>query len=332
MFMGDILAVPSRCAKSGQTNYRARPVRLLLVVNTTASSVTDRTRQVITAALGSGHDLRVAPTDGRGHATRLAREAADRGDDAVLVLGGDGTLNEAANGLVGSDTALGAIPGGSTNVFARTLGLPNDAVEATGVLLDAMARHSIRRVGVGSANGRVFLFHVGVGFDATVVARVERRSHLKRWAGHPWFVASALWGWVTMEDRRRPRFAVELGDRVIDDAHQCMVLNTNPYTYLGRRPLDLAPSANLDAPLSVVTLRSLRIGRTLVLVGRALRGGRRIATSSWVDVATGRSDVELDGYGPMPYQVDGEYLGYVDHLEVSHLPEALNLLVPPAGP
>jgi diacylglycerol kinase family enzyme len=245
------------------------------------------------------------------------------------VLGGDGTLNEAANGLVGSATALGAIPGGSTNVFARTIGLPNDAVEATGVLLDALARRSVRRVGVGTANGRVFLFHVGVGFDATVVARVERRRHLKRWAGHPWFVASAVWGWATLEDRRRPRFAVHLGDRVIDDAHQCMVLNTNPYTYLGRRPLDLAPDTTLATPLGVVTLRTLRIGRTLALVGRALRGGRRISTSRWLDVDNGLDGVVLEGYGPVPHQMDGEYLGLVDRLEVRHVPDALDLLVPP---
>jgi diacylglycerol kinase family enzyme len=329
MFMAAILSGPPRCAKSGQTNYGARTVRLLLVVNATASSVTDRARQVITAALGAGHDLQVVATDGRGHATRIAHAAAERGDDAVLVLGGDGTLNEAANGLVGSSTALGAIPGGSTNVFARALGLPNDAVEATGVLLDALHQQSVRQVGLGSANGRYFLFHVGVGFDATVVERVERRGHLKRWAGHPWFVASALWGWVTLEDRRQPRFAVHLDERVIDDAHQCMILNTNPYSYLGSRPLALAPAATLDTPLVAVTLRSLRIGRVLGLVGRALAGGTRVTTSRWVDVTTDLELVELEGYRPMPHQVDGEYLGLVDRLEIRHHPDALRLLVPP---
>jgi diacylglycerol kinase family enzyme len=304
-------------------------VRLLLVVNTTASSVTDRTRQVITAALGAGHELQVVTTDARGHATRLARDAAQQGVDAVLVLGGDGTLNEAANGLVGSTTALGALPGGSTNVFARTLGLPNDAVEATGVLLDALAERSVRRIGVGSVNDRHFLFHVGIGFDATVVARVERRSQLKRVVGHPWFVASALWGWVTLTDRRRPRFAVHLEGRVIDDAHQCMVLNTNPYTYLASRPLDLAPAATLDRPLAVVTLRTLRIFKVLGLVRRALRGGRRIVSSRWLDVATDLEEVVINGYEPLPHQVDGEYLGTVDRLVIRHHPAALDLLVPP---
>lgn len=150
-------------------------------MNAAASSVTARTRVVIAKALASDHDVRVADTSERGHATRLALEAADRGDDAVVVLGGDGTLNEAANGLAGSDTALASVPGGSTNVFARAIGLPNDAVEATGVLLDALARRSVQRVGLGAVNGRYFLFHLGVGFDAAVVAQVERRARSSAW-------------------------------------------------------------------------------------------------------------------------------------------------------
>ena len=114
-------------------------MRVLLVVNSSASSVTARGRVVITKALSADHDVTVAETTRRGHATRLAQGAAADGVDVVVVLGGDGTLNEAANGLAGTDTALAALPGGSTNVFARTLGLPDDPIEATGVLLDALA-------------------------------------------------------------------------------------------------------------------------------------------------------------------------------------------------
>ena len=99
------------------------------------------------------------------------------------------------------------LPGGSTNVFARTIGLPNDPIEATGVLLDALARRSIRRVGLGSVNGRYFLFHTGVGFDAAVVEQVERRSGLKRYAGHPLFVYAGFDTWIRHYDRSRPRLA-----------------------------------------------------------------------------------------------------------------------------
>ena len=157
-------------------------MRITLIVNPSASSVTARGRVVITKALAADHDVTVAETARRGHATQLAAEAAARGAEVVVVLGGDGTLNEAANGLAGTTTALAPLPGGSTNVFARTIGLSDDAIEATGILLDALAHGSTRRIGLGSVNGRYFLFHVGIGFDAAVVAEVERRGSLKRWA------------------------------------------------------------------------------------------------------------------------------------------------------
>jgi diacylglycerol kinase family enzyme len=156
---------------------------------------------VIHKALSADHDVRTADTHRRGHATRLSTAAARDGVEVVVVLGGDGTLNEAANGLAGTDTALAALPGGSTNVFARTLGLPDDPVEATGVLMEALADGHIDRVGLGVVNGRYFLFHVGMGFDAAVVEQVERRSTMKRWASHPLFAYSAVTTWFRYFDR-----------------------------------------------------------------------------------------------------------------------------------
>src|SRR6185436_10991708 len=190
--------------------------------------------------------------------------AASGGTDVVVVLGGDGTLNEAANGLARTRCALAALPGGSTNVFARTIGLPNDPIDATSDLLDALAQGSIQRVGLGSVNGRYFLFHVGMGFDAAVVAQVERRSGLKRYAGHPLFVFAGFDTWIRHYDRSRPRFAVHYADgTVIDDGYLSICLNTSPYTYLGNRPLDLAPEATLERGLALVTLRTLAFFRTM---------------------------------------------------------------------
>src|SRR4029453_18589776 len=183
-------------------------VKVLLLVNSVASSVTPRSRVVIGKALSADHDVTVAETSRRGHATRLAQGAAATGADVVVVLGGDGTLNEAANGLAGTATALAPLPGGSTNVFARTIGLPNDPIEATGALLDGPAAGRIGDGGLGSVNGRYFLFHVGLGFDAAVVEQVERRAQLKRWAGHPLFAFSAVTSWFRHYDRSRPRFSV----------------------------------------------------------------------------------------------------------------------------
>jgi diacylglycerol kinase family enzyme len=284
---------------------------------------------VIRKALSADHDVTVAETNRRGHATRLAQGAAAEGVDVVVVLGGDGTLNEAANGLAGSETALAALPGGSTNVFARTIGLPNDPIEATGVLLDALQRGAVERVGLGSVNGRYFLFHVGMGYDAEVVAQVERRSSLKRYAGHPLFVWAAVSTWFRHYDHSRPRFAVHLdGHQVVDDAYFAIAANTNPYTFLGNRPLDIAPDATLERGLALVTIRSLSLPAILRTAAGALRGHRQLHRLRSTDYRTDLSSFVVEGYGPFPYQVDGDHLGDTERLELRHEPDCLDLVLP----
>jgi diacylglycerol kinase family enzyme len=303
-------------------------VRVLLLVNSSASSVTARARVVIRKALSADHDVTLAETSRRGHATRLAQGAAGDGTDVVVVLGGDGTLNEAANGLAGTQTALAALPGGSTNVFARTLGLPNDPIEATGVLLDALDRGDVRPVGLGSVNGRYFLFHVGLGFDAASIEQVERRASLKRYAGHPLFIYAALTTWMRHYDRSRPRFVVRIGDEVVDDGYFTIVLNTNPYTYLGNRPLAIAPDAGLDRPLVAITIRSLDFAKVLPVIGSAIVAPARIQKNRWVSYRKGVSEMTVTGHGPFPYQVDGDFLGDATNLTLKHEPEVLRLVVP----
>ena len=285
-------------------------MRVLLIVNAFASSVTARSMVVIRKAFSADHDVEMIETSRRGHAARLARGAANDGVDVVVVMGGDGTLNEAANGLVGTETALAVLPGGSTNVFARTIGLPNDPVEATGVLLDALAKGSIRRVGLGAVNGRCFLFHTGLGFDAAVVEQVERRSSLKRYAGHPLFVYAGFATWFRHYDTARPRMAVRLPDgRMVDDGYMAIVLNTSPYTYLGNGPLDLTPEATLDTGLSVVVMRTMQFARFLGLIGSALGRGKHIRSSRHALLAHDLESLEVTGHGSLPFQVDGDFLG-----------------------
>lgn len=304
-------------------------MKLLLVVNTTASAVTPRTRVVIQKALAADHDVAVAETTRRGNATRLAQSAAAEGVDVVVVLGGDGTLNEAANGLAGTRCALGVLPGGSTNVFARTIGMPNDPVEATGDLLAGLAAGRFRRVGLGSVNGRYFLFHVGLGFDAAVVRRVERAGALKRYAGHALFVWAAFATWFRHYDRSRPRFAVHLPDgTVVDDGYFGLVCNTNPYTYLGARPLNVAPDAGFDRGLVAVTFRTLALPTMLALAGSALGSGAYLRRHPLVDYRTDLAALRVSGHGPFPYQVDGDYLGEATELAFRHEPDALTLVLP----
>ena len=304
-------------------------MKLLLIVNPSASSVTARGRVVIAKALAADHVVTVAETTRRGHATRLAASAAADGTDVVVVLGGDGTLNEAANGLAGTSTALAAVPGGSTNVFARTLGLPDDPIEATGALLDALSQGSIKRIGLGSVNGRYFLFHVGIGFDAAVVAEVERRGSLKRWANHALFGWAAFDTWIRKYDRKRAHFAVRVEGRpTVDDAMFTVCLNTDPYTFIGTRPFTVAPEATLDRPLSIVTLRTLDAIPLARILSSTLGSGKRLRNDRNVSFHSDVTHVEINGYGPVPHQVDGDYLGDVEHLELRYEPDALSLVIP----
>ncbi|MEY2567526.1 MAG: hypothetical protein QOE35_2055 [Actinomycetota bacterium] len=304
-------------------------MRLLLIVNASASSVTERGRVVIHKALSADHDVETATTSRRGHATRLAQGAAAEGMDAVVVLGGDGTLNEAANGLAGSSTALGVLPGGSTNVFARTIAMTNDPIEATGELLGAMARGSRRRIGLGMVNGRYFLFHVGLGFDAAVVQQVEKRSALKRYAGHPLFAWAAVVTWMRHYDRSRPRFAVRFDDgSVIDDGVFAICLKTNPYTFIGNRPFNVDPAAGLDTGLSMTTFRDLGFLRIVGAAASALSTGRHLARDRCIDRRHDLAGMIVTGHGPFPYQVDGDYLGETESLEFRHQPDCLDVYLP----
>lgn len=304
-------------------------MKVALIANASASSVTARTRVVIQKALSADHDVTLKETARRGHATRLARGAAAEGFDVVCVLGGDGTLNEAANGVAGTNTALAPLPGGSTNVFARTLGLPEDPVHATAVTLEALDAGSVRSIGLGSANGRYFLFHAGIGFDAAVVEQVEKRGQLKRWAGHSLFAFAAFDTWLRHYDRAQPHFRVEFEDgSAVDDGYFTIGLNTDPYTYLGTRPFHVAPAATLDSAMSVVTVRSLSALRLSSLAASTLRSSDGAKTGRGVDVRNDVRWAKLTSNTPFPYQLDGDHLGEVTSIELAWEPDTMRLVVP----
>jgi diacylglycerol kinase family enzyme len=307
-------------------------VRILLIVNASASSVTARTRVKIQTVLAERHDVEVAATSRRGHASRLARGAANTGTDAVVVLGGDGTLNEAANGLAGTDCILGALPGGSTNVFARSIGTPDDPLEAARLVVAGLETGSVERVGLGSVDGRYFLFHCGLGFDAAVVEQVERRNALKRYAGHPLFVFAGFDTWIRHYDRKRPAMSVVYPDGSrIDDSFLTIVLNTDPYTYLGSRPLSIAPDATLDRGLCVVAVRTMSFGPLLGLIGSMLRG-KDLRDDPRIDYRTDLESVVVSRTSPdiepFPYQVDGDHLGSSESLSFEWVPNTMSLVMP----
>ena len=302
-------------------------MRILLIVNSFASSVTPRNTVLVHEHLAKHHDVQVVETNERGHATRFAQDAASRGLDAVVGFGGDGTLNEIATGLAGSDTALAMLPGGSTNVFVRTLGIVNDPMVALTQLMAGIDRNEIERVSLGQANGRYFTFHAGIGYDAAVVEQVERRSSLKRLVGQPLFAYSALHSWFKSYDRKYPHFTMNIDGRAIPNGFFSVVLNTNPYTFVGKHPIHLSSAASLEKKLVVVTFRKMTTPLMLKTLYSALRRGG-LETSSGIDIATDVEHVKIEFPAPFPYQLDGDYLGDTTSIDIQHCPEALRLVRP----
>ena len=305
-------------------------MKLMLLINPSASSVNWKSRMAANSALVADHAVTTVETTKRDDATGLARQAAEEGFEAVVVLGGDGTVNEAANGLAGTETVLAALPGGSTNVFARTIGMAPKTGRAAPQLQAALARgDSVRTFKLGTVNGRHFLFHLGVGYDAAVVAQVERRSSLKRKIGQAVFVYASFSTYLRHYDHRQPSFALDFPDGTsVEDGFFTICLNTNPYTYLGARPLFVTPDTGPDRGLVTVTTRRLKVRTLLTLFGSALGQGEALRRNRDVDYHTDLASLTIRGHGAFPHQVDGDYLGMAEKLEVAHGQASVRLVVP----
>ena len=316
-----------RLASSSAASAPSR--RMLVIVNPYATTVSARLKHLVVYALRGRYEVDSVETQARNHATELCREAAQEGYDVVCAFGGDGTFNEAANGLVGSDTPLTCLPGGSTNVFCRILGIPNDVVDATEHLLAMADAWSPRRVDLGVVDERRFLFTAGVGLDASVTRRVDAHPKLKARFG-PWFYAAAAVGAFNSEYVVNPRrLAVELPDGSALEGVTAIVQNTTPYTYFARRAIDLAEGVALDdGMLAGVVLRRATPLDMPTVTWRALSPRarivkhRRVVSFAGVEGVTIRS---LDERG-LPLQVDGDHLGELPEIAVRVEPGALSVV------
>ncbi|MTE20946.1 diacylglycerol kinase family lipid kinase [Streptomyces sp. TRM43335] len=322
-------------------------MRALLVVNPKATTTSARTRDVLIHALASDLKLEVATTEYRGHARDLGRQAVQRGEvELVIVLGGDGTVNEVVNGLLcdGPDPdvlpRLAVVPGGSTNVFARALGLPNHAVEATGALLDALHSGSERTVGLGLAAGtpgtddaevpaRWFTFCAGLGFDAGVVGRVEQKRERGRRSTHALYVRQVVRQFLGDPYRRHGTITLRRpGEDPVEDLALCIVCNTAPWTYLGNRPVYAAPRASFDTALDV-------LGLTRLTPSAVTRYGTQLLTSTPERGPRGRhavplhdlTEFTLESQAPLPFQMDGDHLGLRTSVTFTGVRRALRVIV-----
>lgn len=297
-----------------------------MLFNPNATTTDDRVRDVIAAALASAVDLDVQATKQRGHATHIVAGAVHEGVDAVFALGGDGTANEVLQALAGTDVRLGIIPGGGANVLARALGLPNDAVAATSVLLDHLRADRTRRITLGRAGERYFGFNAGFGFDAAVVRHVEQHAQMKRWFRQAAFVASTTREWAVGEGREAPTVTAHLADGSVAGPYLItMIANTDPYTYLGQRPMHVHPQACFDLGLDLVGLRRMSTPALLRVVGQVFRDGSHVEDKG-VDYHHDLPAFTLSAPQPQPLMVDGDYSG--EHLAVTFtaVPDALRVL------
>ena len=315
-------------------------MRALLVVNPKATTTSEYNRDLLIRALRGTVDLRLEYTMRRGHAVSLVRDAARDGVDLVVTLGGDGTVNEAVNGLLSADPAgpegaaygaarrprLAVVPGGSTNVFARAVGLPRDWAEATQVILAALRDDRTRTIGVGRADDRYFTFCAGLGLDAEVVRRVERARLKGRVSTPGLYIRSALAQYFTETDRRSP--ALTLSRSGFPDEvglASAIVQNTAPWTYLGDREIHASVDASFDTGLDILAVKVLRVPSTARLASQLLRPRARISGKQVMTIHDVYSFV-LRADRPMAFQLDGDYLGERGKVEFVAVPEAVRVV------
>jgi diacylglycerol kinase family enzyme len=305
----------------------------MLVVNPKATLTSERQRDILTRALGSDLKVDVAQTTHRGHATEYATQAAEQGLDLVVVLGGDGTINEVVNGLLGAGPwngdspdapALAVVPGGSTNVFSRALGVARDPVVATSELLEALRAGRRRRIGLGRVDDRWFTFTAGLGIDADAVRRVEIARAKGRRATPSLYTRATVRALLAMDRHHPPLTLHRPGEEPEDGLYFGIAANTSPWTYFRSKPIVLTPDVTFDTGLDLVALNRMGMLGTLwsasgMITSDGIRGRR---AHTYRDLAEFRLESEC----PLHLQVDGDYLGMCRAATFRAVPHALDVI------
>mgnify|MGYP001279531371 CR=1 FL=1 len=260
-----------------------------------------------------GIPYRVVFTERPGHAMELAREAVKMGAQAVVAVGGDGTVNEVGNGLAGTEVPLGYIPAGSGNDFAAAQGIPKDPIRA----LDRVLEHAPRRVDTADFGGRMMISAIGVGFDGQV-AKTVNESEWKQWLGKGSYALGVLKEFFRFQPAR---VTLEVDGKVIREEGVWLIAVTNIPCYGGG--MKICPEAkNDDGLLDVCLVRGISRWELLRLFPLVFSG--RHVNYPYVVMLRGRN-VKISADRPLVIHADGEIVGETP-VSVSIRPQSLTIL------
>jgi diacylglycerol kinase family enzyme len=308
---------------------------MLIIVNPHATTVSDRLKNLVVYALQGRFEVETVATEAQNHATEIGQEVRDHGYDVVVAFGGDGTLNEVANGLAGTDVPVSVLPGGSTNVVCRTLGIPNDVVDATEHLLTLADEWSPRKIDLGLADERYFVFSCGVGIDATVVRRVDAHPKLKSKAGPYYYTWCTVSSFYRNYLRNPVRLRLETNAGGGGEGVTALAQNSDPFTYFASRPVRVCEGVAIDDGTLSVGVLERAVQRDMPgLISRLFSETRPAARhrriEHYEDVTEAAiTSISSDSEGtprPFPIQVDGVYIGEATELRLGVAPGALTIV------
>jgi diacylglycerol kinase family enzyme len=308
---------------------------MLIIVNPYATTVSDRLKNLVVYALQGRYEVETVATEAQNHATEIGREVRDHGYDVVVAFGGDGTLNEVVNGLAGTDVPVSVLPGGSTNVVCRTLGIPNDVVDATEHLLALADEWAPRRIDLGRADDRHFVFACGVGIDATVVKRVDAHPRLKSAAGPYYYSWAAISAFYRAYLVNPVRLRVETSGGEQAEGITALAQNSDPFTYFASRPVRVCEGIGIDdGTLAVGVLKRAAQRDMPTLISRLFSESRPGARHRQIEQFSAVTEAKVASISetkdsitrPFPVQVDGDYIGEKTQIILKAEPGALTIV------
>jgi diacylglycerol kinase family enzyme len=242
--------------------------------------------------------------------------------DLVVVFSGDGTINEAVNALAGTETALGVLPGGATNVLVRALGLPTDPVECTGVLISKALDDEAIKLNLGRADGRYFAVNCGAGIDAAAMRRLEKKFPATKQKFDRAAFRAVARELLVGYGGKAPDLELRIDGGEAEPSLSVMVGRTDPYTFYKNRGLRMTPDASLSKGLDVLSVRKLN-RRNVPRIAWQVFGSARHVHGHGIDYSHDASHVLVTSDRAFPVQVDGDSMGDHYRLDVELAREAL---------